>query len=172
GVLVGAQELAVFAVERVVVAVAREVGYDLALLTIDVDVIEHFRARRVEIPMLVRGLLEVPGDLAGVGVERDGRGRVEIVARPELRIKAREGIAGPVEEEIGGRVVGRRLPHAAAAHAPGIVIILPGLRAGLARGRNREGAPRELAVVHVPGADPASGAELAAGALALQDQFP
>jgi hypothetical protein len=45
--------------------------------------------------MLVRGLLEVPGDLAGVGVERDGRGGIEIVARPELRIEAQEGIAVP-----------------------------------------------------------------------------
>src|SRR6516165_5804280 len=110
--------------------------------------------------MLVRRLLEVPHDLAGIGVERDGRGSVEIVAGTEFRIMRRECIAGAVVEKVGGRIIGGGLPHAAAANPPGIMIVLPGFGARLARGRNRESAPSELAGIDVEGADPAAGAEL------------
>ncbi len=120
--------------------------------------------------MLVRRLLEVPHDLAGIGVERDRARREQVVARPELRIEAREGVAGAVIEKIGGGVVGGGLPYAAAADAPGVVVVLPGLRPRFARRRDREGAPDELAVIGVEGADPAAGAKLAAGALALEDE--
>src|SRR5262249_4623464 len=112
-----------------------------------------------------------PDDLAGVGIERDGARREQIVARTEFRIEAREGVAGAVEYEVGGGIVGRGLPHAAAADAPSIMLVLPGLGAGRTRGRDGEGAPRKLAGVDIPGADPAAGAELSAGAFALQDQL-
>src|ERR1700722_11042687 len=110
--------------------------------------------------MLIRRLLEIPHDLAGIGIERDGAGGEQVVARPKLGIEAREGIAGAVIDQVGGWIVGGGLPDAAAADPPGIVIVLPGLRAGLARGRNREGAPSQLPGIGVPGADPAAGAKL------------
>src|SRR5262249_27996815 len=58
-----------------------------------------------------------------------------------------------------------------ATDAPGVVLVLPRLGARLTRRRNSESPPRELAAVDVPGADPATGAELSAGALALQDKL-
>jgi len=121
--------------------------------------------------MLVRRLLEEPHDLAGVGVERDGARGEQVVARTELGIEAREGVAGAVEHQVRGRVIGRGLPHAATADAPRVVLVLPGFGAGLTRRRHGEGAPGKLAGVDVPGADPAAGAELSAGALALQDEL-
>src|SRR5262249_30959331 len=140
-ILVGADELAVAAIERVVVAVAREVRDNLAGLAVDGGLIEHLRARRVEVPMLVRRLLEIPDDPGGVGVERDGARGEQIVTWPELGIEARIGVAGAIEQEVGGGIIGRGLPHAAAAHAPSIVLVLPGLGAGFARCRDGEGAP-------------------------------
>src|SRR5262249_47539981 len=89
----------------------------------------------------------------------------------EFRIEARERVSGAVVDEVGRRVVRARLPHAAAADAPGIVVILPGLRAGLARCRNGERTPGELTAVDVPGADPAACACLPTGAFALQHEF-
>jgi hypothetical protein len=77
--------------------------------------------------MLIRRLLEVPHDLAGIGIERDGRGGEEIVARSELGIEAREGIARAVVEKVGGRIVRGGLPDAAAADPPSVVVVLPGL---------------------------------------------
>src|SRR5215468_1246914 len=65
-VLVGPQELAVGAVERIVEAVTGEVRHNLADFAVDVRFIEHLGARRVEIPVLVGRLLEEPHDLAGI----------------------------------------------------------------------------------------------------------
>src|SRR5262249_47204182 len=90
---------------------------------------------------------------------------------PEFGIEARECVAGSVIDKVGGRIVGGGLPDAAAADAPSIVLVLPALRAGLAWSRDRERAPSQLATVDVPGADPAAGTELAARALALEDQL-
>src|SRR5262249_15180896 len=132
-ILVGPQELTAGAVESVEESIAGEVGHDLADLTVDRDFIEHLRARRVEVPVFVLRLLEVPHDLAGIRVERDRARGEEIVARSKLRIEAREGVAGSVIDEVGCRIVGGRLPHAGTSDAPGIMVVLPGLRAGLAR---------------------------------------
>src|SRR5262249_61536809 len=88
-VLISAQELTAVAVERVVIAIAREVGDDLAILAIDVVVVEHLWGRRVEDPVLVRRLLEVPGDLAGVGVAPDLCRLEQLVAGAEFRTESR-----------------------------------------------------------------------------------
>src|SRR5262249_24243471 len=95
----------------------------------------------------------------------------EVVARAIFRIEGREGVAGAEIKEVGGGIVGGGLPHAGAADAPGIVIVLPSFGTGLPRGRNRKGAPRELAGFDVEAADPAPGAGRAAGRLTLYQEF-
>src|SRR5207249_376885 len=102
---------------------------------------------------------------------RDRARGIEIVARAEFGIEAWVSVARAVVEQVGVGIVGGGLPDAAAADAPGIVIVLPGLGTGLAGRRDRERAPRQLTGVDVPGADPAPGAELSAGALALENQL-
>ena len=89
-VLLGLDELAVGAIERVEEAVAPEVADDLALLAVDRRVVEHVDADLVEVPRVVRRVLEVPGELAGVDVERDDGVGVEVVAGTELRIVDRD----------------------------------------------------------------------------------
>src|SRR6185295_10236765 len=95
----------------------------------------------------------------------------EIVAGTEFRIIGRERVAGAVIDEVGVGIERRRLPDARATDAPGIVLVLPGLRAGLARRRNREGAPYERTGVGVERASPAPGAHRAASAFADQHQL-
>jgi len=72
--------------------------------------------------MLVRRLLEVPADLAGVGIERDGAGGVEIVARAELRIEARIGIAGAEIEKKSSPLCDARSPPKGEAVESGCLI--------------------------------------------------
>ena len=95
-ILVGPDELPAGAVEGVEEAVAREVRHHLAGLAVDRDLVQQLGARRGPARMLVRRLLEIPDDLAGIGIERDGAGGEQVVAGAEFGIVGREGIAGAV----------------------------------------------------------------------------
>ena len=114
----------------------------------------------------------MPLDLAGVAIERDGRGRVEIVARPLIAEPGR-GVAGAPVDRIGVGIVVAGHPGGCAAGLPGVGF-LPGLAAGLAGRRNGEGLPCGLAGFGVERCDKAAHAELAAGDadqhFALHDQ--
>ena len=99
-VLAALDEAAVGAIERVEEAVAPEMADDLAGLAVDRGVVEHVDADLVVVPRVVRRVLEIPGELAGVDVERDRRVGVEIVARARLRIVLRNRIAGAPDREL------------------------------------------------------------------------
>src|SRR2546428_2563820 len=85
-VLVGLDEFAVGAVERVVEAVAPEMGDDLALLAGDRRVVEHVDADLVVSPGVVRRVLKMPGGLPGIYVERHCRVGIYSVPGALLRI--------------------------------------------------------------------------------------
>src|SRR5229473_3074315 len=55
------------------------VHHELLVATVDHDELAH---RRVEVPGIVRQLLVIEFELAGIGIERDDRRGIEIVARP------------------------------------------------------------------------------------------
>ena len=101
---------------------------------------------RVEVPGIVRQLLMVEFELAGIGIERDDRCRVEIVARPRsalLPVRARpvverRRVGGAPPHRIGFRVIGSGHPAAAAAGPPGVAA--PG-RHGLFGTGDREELP-------------------------------
>src|SRR3569833_157647 len=99
-------------------------------------------------------------DLAGVGIEREHRGGVEIVAGMSLA-GPRRGVADAPIDRLGLLVVIAGHPGGAAAVLP--VVSLPGLVARLAFARNGEGPPQLLAVLGVIGGDIAAHAKLAAG---------
>src|SRR5690606_28943442 len=61
-------------------------------------------------------------------------------------------------------IVGAGDPEGAAAVLPGIVVVLPGLRAGLARRRDGIGPPQLRAVLDAVGGDVVARAGIAAGA--------
>ena len=89
------QELAGLAIEHVVERVAVGHGHQLARPAVDRRVEQHRHLVRVPIVHIVRRELEVPLDLSVVGVEREQRTGVEIVARPHVAVVVGPGIAGP-----------------------------------------------------------------------------
>ena len=160
----GQQGLAVVALERVEEAVARRMGDELdAAAPSTWPSIRIWDAGRVVVPHVARHILEIPVHLAGVGIPRDHAVGVEIVARPVGRIEHRHRIAGAPDHLVGGEIVGAGHPHGAAAGLPGVVLVLPGLAAGLAGRRNHIFAPDELAGRGIERRDEVAHAAVAAG---------
>ena len=85
--------------------------------------------RAVEVPGVVRQFLVVGLELAGVGVEQDHRGGVEVVARARALglpvgprpVVQRRRVAGAPPHGVGLGVVAAGHPAAAAAGLPGVV---------------------------------------------------
>src|SRR5690606_29077452 len=118
---------------------------------------EHALEDDVEIERLARRVRVVPRELAGRGIERDGRARVErdverlhAAARGHPRLRRR---GAPVSEvELG--VVAAGDP-GFAARAIEVRELAPGVAAGLAVERDREKAPNLLPGIGVVSADEA-----------------
>ncbi len=108
----------------------------------------------------MRRELEVPLQLAAVGVQSDNRGRIEVVAGP-LVAHPRAAVAGAPVGEVGFWIVVARHPHRRAAGLP-LIALRPRLAAGFAGLRNRVGAPELVAVFGIERRDVAAHAELAA----------
>ena len=72
-VLAALDEAAVVAIERVEEAVAAEMADHLARLAVDGGVVQHVDAVLVVVPRVVRQVLVVPDELAGIDVERRPR---------------------------------------------------------------------------------------------------
>ncbi len=113
--------------------------------------------------VVVRGVLEVPLHLAGGGIEGDGAFGEQIVARPVGGIVARRRIAGAPIGEVALRIVGAGDVERAAAGAPGVGLVLPGLAAGLARRRDHERLPLRVAGLGIDAGEPVAYAVVAAG---------
>src|SRR5262245_10885652 len=141
----GQQGLPVAALHGVEVAVASGVRDQRARLPSDHTIDEDVRAGLVVIPMVAGRVLEVPVHLAGVGIPRDHAVGVEIVAGAIGGIEHRYRVAGAPDHLVGLHVVGAGDPHGAAAGLPGVVLVLPGLAAGLAWRRDHVFAPDDLA---------------------------
>src|SRR6185437_11025927 len=152
-------ELAVGAVHGIADAVAVGVQHQLLAVDVDHDVLGH----RVVIVGVVRRLLEVPLDLAGVGVERQRRIRVEVVAGAEGVVPIRARIADAPVDRVAAWLVGAGDPGRAAAGDFRVVVALPGLDAGLALAGDGVGAPDLLLGVEVGCRDPAADAVFGAG---------
>src|SRR4029077_3757495 len=125
----------------------------------DFAVDENVSPDLVEVPRVTWRILEVPVHLAGVGVPGHRAVGEQIVARPSGRIEFRDRIAGAPDGLIGLHVVGAGDPDGAAAGLPGVVLVLPGLAAGLAGRWNGELAPDHLAGSRVGRRSPIAEAE-------------
>ena len=99
GVQVGDAAVAVTP-QPVEVAVALRRQQALGGRAVLLEIHQHRRVHRVPVPGLVLMVLEMPLDLAGVAVQRHGRGRVEIVARP-LIAEPGGGVAGAPIDRVG-----------------------------------------------------------------------
>ena len=140
-VLASSEEFAVGAINRVVKPVAREMADDLAASAVDRRVVQHVDADFIEVPGIVRRVLEVPRQLAGLDVHRHNRVGVQVVAGTRLRIVNRNRVARAPDGELGRRIVGACLPEAAAAGFPRVVRVLPGFAARITRLRHDVPAP-------------------------------
>src|SRR6266581_5057351 len=110
-----ADQLARAALVHVDVAGLPAVDHDvdhLAVLVLGLR--QDRRADRVEVPYVVRDVLEVPLVLAGVEIDCDHRVGVQVVAGTLRAVKIGRGIAGDEEHGLGLAVDRGRHPHAAA----------------------------------------------------------
>ena len=176
-VLLGHEQLAGLAIERVAEAVAVEVDQNLAHLTVDLVVGEDHLVDAVVVPLVVRRHLVDPLGHAGLRIAGEDGHRPAIVAGTLRRVPG-PGIAGAVVHQIQLRIVRHPAPGGAAAQLP--LLAFPGGGAGIladrlaqmGRGRGidqglivgpgRIATPHHLAVVDVVGGDVALDAELAA----------
>src|SRR5258708_1304107 len=112
-------------------------------------------------------------DVAGVGMEGEDRGGVEMGAGANGRIE-RAGIADTPIDRVQFRIVGAGDPCRSATELPGVA--LPGIAAGFIRGGNGVSTPQMLARRRIPTVDEAAGAELRARYTgqddAVRDQRP
>src|SRR5213594_3247231 len=142
------------------IAVARGMHQALDRTAVALDVHQQRRRHLVPVPGIIPVVLVIRADLARVGVEREHRGRIEVVARALIAHPLRTVAGAPVGEiQLGIVVAGD--PDRRPARLPRIA--LPRLRAGLARRRDREGLPRRLAAARVQRLDEAADAQLTAG---------
>src|SRR5206468_1065046 len=91
-VLSALDELSVRSIQGIEEPVAAEVSNDLAELAPDHRVIEHMHSNLVVVPRIVRSVLKMPGQFAGIDVEGYGRIRIEVVTGTRLRIVLRNRI--------------------------------------------------------------------------------
>ena len=150
------------AIDRVEEAVAVGEHHDLARLSADRQLAEHRHLRRIPVVHVVRRELVVPAPLAGVGVERDERRGVEVVALARAAVVIGTGIAGAEEDQVLLGIVGPGDPDRSAAAQVGVAL-RPRPRAGIAGPRDRVEAPGALAGVHVVCVDEPADAVLGAG---------
>src|SRR5439155_19534856 len=160
-ILAALDEAAVGAIDRIEEAIAPEMADHFASLAVDTDVVEHVDADFVPIPRIVRRILVVPDQLAGLDVERHDRVGVEVVAGARLRIVLRDRVAGAPDRELGGRIIRAGLPEPAAAGLPGVVLVLPGLAPWLARLRDGIPAPQFVTGPGIKACDPAARSRIA-----------
>ena len=176
-VLLGHEQLAVGAVERVGQPVAVEVDQDLPVLAADLLVGEDHLVDAVIVPLVVGRHLVDPSGHAGVDVTREDGHRPAIVAGSLLRVPGR-GIAGSDVKQVQLGIVGIPAPRRAATDLP--LLSLPGVGAGIRADRlaemrgllrvdqrvavraHRIPAPHALAGLHVVSRHRPAHAELAA----------
>src|SRR6185295_4554316 len=159
----GHHGLPVVALHGVEEAVAPRMGDQLAALAANRAVDQDMGAGLVVVPEVARRVLEEPVHLAVVRIPGDQAVGVEIVAWPIGRVEHRDWIAGAPEHLIAGDVVAAGDPHGAPTGLPGIVLVLPGLAAGLAWRRDHVLLPGKLPGLGVEPGDPVPHAAVAAG---------
>ena len=173
-------ELAGDAVDHVVEPVLVGLHQHLALLAPDGHVGQQQLLDAVVIPGIAGHHLEIPFQLAGIGLHGENRSQVEILLALGLAQLFGPGaaVAGADVEQIGVGIVGHAVPdRAAAAELP--IVARPGFRGFLQRGileglrriaGNGVKLPGELAGLGVEGGEESADGKFRAGD--ADDHFP
>src|SRR5262249_7152019 len=115
--------------------------HHLARRAADLDVGEHVLVRPVGVVYVVRRVLEVTDELAGLRPDRQHARRVQAVqafARPRI---VGLGVAGAPIDQVELRIVRAGAPRGPAAPRPRVAVARPGLRTRLARLGNGVATP-------------------------------
>ena len=146
----GRHEFSVGALEHVEKSVAVGLHQHRRLLAFDRQVGEHEFVDTVVVPCVMGSELVVPGDLPGVGIQRQHRRGVQVAVLTDLggvvaahRCRPRRRVAGAVVDEVELRVVGADEPGRAATELARVA--LPGFAAFFTGTRHGVGAPHLLA---------------------------
>src|SRR5262249_50778140 len=123
--------------------------------------------RRIPVEFVVRRELVMPFELAGVGIDRDDGGAVEIVSNAVVAVVVGTGVAGAPHREVRLGIIGTGNPDGGSAMQVRVVgftvFAEPCLVAGLAGSGNRVKAPDLLTRVHVERSEKAADTVFAAG---------
>ena len=150
------EEFAGGAVQHVVKAVAVGDHHKLSI----VGVHQHGHVSGIPIVEVVRRELKVPAQLAGVGIKRDQRAGVQIVAFACVAIVIGTGISGSPVDDVEGGIVCAGNPGRRAARLP--TLALPGFVSSLAGAGHSPEAPQAAPGVRVVCIEKSANAELAA----------
>ena len=113
----GSEQFAGLAIEDIEEAVLRRLHQDLADLSVDPEVGEDHLLGGGIVPLLTRGGLVMPGVFAGIDIERDDRGKEQVVAaaRAAERLRPGRAVADADIHQVQRGIVGHRIPHRATA---------------------------------------------------------
>ena len=109
---------------------------------------------------VVRHKLEVPFQLAGIGIEGDGGIRIQVIAGPDVAVPIGRWIAHAPDNQVLRRVVSARHPGGSATAFPGVAA--PAFAARLAGFRNGPEAPAAFAGFQIVGIEETANAVFAA----------
>src|SRR2546429_5684758 len=102
----------------------------------------------------------MPFELAGIGIDGDDGGAVEVVSNAVVAVIVGTGVAGAPHGEVRLGIIGTGNPDWGSAVQVSVVgfavLADPGFIPGLAGSRNRVEAPDLLASVHVVGSEEAA----------------
>ncbi len=143
------EKLAVRPIEDVVEAVAIRLNEQLSPLSSERRVDEHRNLDCIPVVHIVRRELEIPLQLAGIGIERNHAFGIEVVTFPYFAIEIGRGIADSPVNKIQFRVVAAGQPCVAAAGLPRVSG--PCFASRLARLWDRVPSPQPLAGFRIIG---------------------
>src|SRR2546423_10139482 len=111
----GREEFPVGAIENVEETVAVGLDQQLSGLALVGNVEKNGSFRGVKVEKVVRSELEIPFELAGIGVEGENAIGIKIVAGAGRSVKIGRGIAGAPKDGVEGGIVSAGHPGGAAA---------------------------------------------------------
>ena len=155
------------AIEDVEHTVTIRPHHRLARTPADLDIAQHRHLRRIPIELIVRRELVVPLELSCIGIQRDHRRAIQVVAHAIVTVVVGTRITRAPHGEVGLRIVRAGHPNRCAAvqiRIVGLAVLAePRLISRLTRTRYRVEAPHFVTRVDIVGRKETSHTMLAAG---------
>src|ERR1041384_714315 len=156
-------ELAGLSIDHPHITALVRVYQQLLSLAVACDVHQHRLISRIEIPRVVRNLLVIPLQLAGIRIDRNDAVGIEVFALANFVVEIGRWITDAPEDQVLGSIIGAAQPCRAAAVLPDISCG-PGLVSGFPRPGDRIEAPCEPSCLRVERADVTTVGAIASGA--------